>query len=176
VYITLLKHNADAGQLLSITDSVRLHPPGCEYHDSSTGAIYKYCYNGNGAACVANNMSYLACGAGLTNNPRSLAIADGQGYELPVMVAQAAIPSTYWGWFQIYGPSRERVYFDCIDQDATKTVTDGEPLEIQSGILCDDTSVDWAVNRLHCVLASEARSSATTAYMWIMGGNHLATA
>lgn len=172
--IRLLKHNTEQGQLLSITDSVAQHDPG-EIYEDEDGTKYIYMYNGVGSDCVANNLYWVWYGADATS-PYARAIADGQADYGRVGAAMAAIPDTYWGWFVYEGKGPNRIYFDCIDQNATVATTDGHALIISSGVVACTGAALAGDDLTEFAVAAETRSASETVYMRLLPRISLSTA
>ena len=169
---TVLKHTTEKGQLHSITDSAAQHTGGAQYVDKY-GAHYEYGYNGSGAAMAQNRPCYQEWGTGDTN-PHWENIADGDAMYALVGIPQSDIPSTYWGWFHWKGPTTNEMILDCVDGDATKTITDGQALSISSAI-CINAGLALT-DQLDFAVATEAVTSATEVQAWLFGTITLMTA
>jgi len=166
---TVLKHNAEKGQLRSITDSTAQHTPGAEYVDKH-GAHYEYGYNGAGAAMVQNRPCHRTWSTtGI--NPCWEDIAAADAFYQMVGIPQSAIPSTYWGWFHWKGPTENRMYYDCIDHDGTITSTDGQALAITDGICANATLA--LTDQLDFAVCTEAITAGTATHVWLFGRVHL---
>ena len=136
----LLKHTTEKGQLLSITDDTAQHTVGTTHYDGKNNKTYVYAYNGVGAAVAADAVYVLIPKYSSTATDYTRWQVDGMADDTTklcrkfVTVPAAAVPSTYYGWFQVQG--------EC-DVDSTDTDfftveawdTDGDQLAILNALV-----------------------------------------
>jgi hypothetical protein len=168
---TVLKHNAEKGQLHSITDTAAQHTGGAQYVDKN-GAHYEYGYNGEGSDFVQNRPCHRTWSTtGI--NPNWQAVATGDAFYQLVGIPQSAIPSTYWGWFHWKGPTTNRMYVDCVNHDGSLSVTDGQALAITTGV-CANATLSLADEKDFAVV-TETRNQLDV-HVWLFGRVHLSAA
>ena len=174
--IKYLEKNTNAGQLFSVSDSAARHTPGSIYIDDETGAVFQYLYNATGGACVAGVFywKYLTTAG---KNPAVKALTPTANEVGELAIAQAAIPSTYYGWFLIQGPttaSDVAMYWDSVDQNGTDTCEDGQAFTITDGIAaCTDAAATFPtdVPRTEVgVCIEDVSAAATSVDVYLYGG------
>ena len=164
----ILKQTAEPGQLFTITDSAPLHTRGQKAVVSKDGYIaeFEYLYNAVGAA-VAAGVFYLKDlgAAALSPSVDGFTVTNEEVGELAI--AQAAIPSTYWGWYLTKGHTRVsgvKMYWDGVDYNATDDCTDGEAFTVANGIAtCGDAALTYPVGTAYRTIAGACAETITTA-------------
>lgn len=167
------------GGLFSITDENPQYTRGqvCEMVDGDGYyAKFEYLYNAVGAAVVAG-VFYLKDLGAAANSPSVDGFTVTNNEVGEIAIAQAAIPSTYWGWYLTKGHTRVsgvRMYWDGVDQNGTDDCTDGESFTITNGIAaCGDAAPTYPTDTPRTVagVCAETRATAaTTAHVELHGG------
>ena len=174
----ILKQTTEPGQLFSITDSAPLHLRGQKATISKNGyvATFQYLYNAIGADAVQGVFYLKDMGAAATSpSVDGFTVTNNEVGE--IAIAQAAIPSTYWGWYLIEGHtnvSGVKMYWDGVDQNGTDTCTDGHSFTITNGIAaCDDAALTYTTDQpvtASGVCAETLTAAATTVHVELRGG------
>ena len=175
----ILKQTTEPGQLFSITDENPLHARGQIATVSKDGyiAVYQYLYNAIGADAV-QGVFYLKDQGAAANSPSVDGFTVTNSEVGEIAIAQAAIPSTYWGWYLIKGHTNVanvKMYWDGVDQNGTDDCTDGESFTITNGIAaCDDAAPTYSdgteVRTVAGTCAETLTAAATTVHVELWGG------
>jgi hypothetical protein len=176
----ILKQTAEPGQLFSITDVAPMHPRGQKAVITKNGYVaeYEYLYNAIGADAVQGVFYLKNRGAkALSPSVDGFTVTNNEVGE--IAIAQAAIPSTRWGWYLTKGHtnvSGVKMYWDGVDQNGTDTCTDGYSFTIANGIAaCDDAAL-WGTYPTDVpltpagVCAETITAAATTVHVELLGG------
>jgi len=177
--ITSLKKTAEPGQLFSITDSTPQHARGeiCELADGQNKAKFEYLYNATSAAVKAGVFYLKFLGATATSpGVDGFTVTNAEAAE--ICIAQAAIPSLYWGWYLTKGKtsvSGVKMYWDGVDYNATDDCTDGEAFTIANGIAtCGDAAYTYMNGTTYQTIAGTVSetitTAATTVHVELIGG------
>lgn len=165
----LLSKTAAKGGLRSITDSTAQHAPGQRWTEITSAGyrrVYLYAYNATGSA-MAQNTIYLRSWGAAGTNPNFIAKSDAANMSLKG-IAQSAIPATYWGWFQIEGPTENRA------STGSLNATDGQGLSIEAGAAIALTTLGQTDEKDFATV-TETRNN-TTLHLWLFGKETLDTA
>lgn len=176
----LVPETTDMGGLFSITDEQPQYPRGYSFQKvdkNGNVATLEYLYNAVGAAVVAG-VFYLKDQGASTTSPCVDGFTVTNAEAAPIAIAQAAIPSTYWGWYLTKGRTSVtgvKMYWDGVDQDGTDDCTDGESFTITNGIAaCDDAAPTFpngtAMPTVAGTCAETLATTATTVHVELAGG------
>ena len=176
----LLPETTDMGGLFSITDENPQYPRGFKFQKVGDGGdvcTLEYLNNGVGAD-VAAGVFYLKFLGATAASPGvdGFTVSDAQAAE--ICIAQAAIPSTYWGWYLTKGKTSvtgQKMFWDGVDYNATDDCTDGEAFTIANGIAtCGDAAYTYMDGTTYQTIAGTVSetitAAATSVHVDLIGG------
>ena len=175
----LVPETTQMGGLFSITDEYPQHTRGCKYEKVDKNgniAVLEYLYNAIAAAAV-QGVFYLKDQGASAASPSVDGFTVTNAEVSEIAVAQAAIPSLYWGWYLTKGRSSVtgiKMYWDGVDQNGTDDCTDGESFTITNGIAaCDDAAPTFPTDTPRTVAGTVSETlatAATTVHVELAGG------
>lgn len=176
----LVPHSTALGGLFSITDQYPRWARGQVHEqvdENGNIAKFEYLYNAVGAAVKAG-VFYLKDQGASTASPSVDGFTVSNAECAEIAIAQAAIPSLYWGWYLTKGRSSVsgvKMYWDGVDYNATDDCTDGESITIANGIAtCGDAAPTYpdgtTLPTVVGVCAETLAVAATTVHVELFGG------
>lgn len=164
--VAKIEATANPGQLLTITDSSPRHEVGQVAYDPETRKWYIYAYNGLGTAAtaykaVALEQMYSVADPPVNWQTDDLADAANAYY---VVCALAAVPSTYYGWWEWKG-----------DVDALSNLTSEAHTAGNDMIVHDGAAAEAAATSPGCPATAFGQvnvtngSAATSADVYLFG-------
>ena len=176
----LAPETTQKGGLFSITDEYPQYTRGCKFEKvdgSGNVCTLEYLYNAIGGAAVAGVFYLKFLGAtALSPGVTIFTATDAQAAE--ICIAQAAIPSTYWGWYLTKGKTSVtgvKMFWDGVDYNATDDCTDGEAFTIANHIAtCGDAAYTYMDGTTYQTIAGTVSetitAAATTVHVELIGG------
>jgi len=163
----VVEHTANPGQLLSITDSTPYHNTGQTYLDKATGKWYAYAQNNHTTTIAANAPAPLAAANDATSVRQGWAttvISDLGNACCYIVTPCAAIPTTYYGWYQFQGDVTALT--GCTNEARTA----GDQMEVTGGVLSRAAALGFGVGPKCFGIVRVANTGAsTTANVYLIG-------
>ena len=162
-----IEETANPGQLLTITDSSPMHKVGALYYNPDDDKTYIYAYNATGADAVQYSLEILEnvySAATPRVNWQAIGVSDSDGDMAYVCAPAAAIPTLYYGWWQVQGDVAAAAGL------VSETRTAGEEL-----IVTDTTYIAATAGTNGCedaafaIVNATTTAAATTANIYLLG-------
>ena len=175
----LVPHTTAKGGLFSITDQYPQYPRGQIYEavdKNGNTAEFEYLYNAVGAACVAGVFNLKFLGASATS-PGVDGLTASNNEIGEIAIAQAAIPTLYWGWHLTKGKSSVsgvKMIWSGVTYTDTDDCTAGETFTITNNIAaCDNAAMTYQTDvpiTISGVCAETLATAALSVHVELLGG------